>query len=385
MYLFIFMPIVDSLAGVFHETFNIGPIYRAVIFAYIFLMILKYSPNRACTFSLVLILFMISQFLANPHVGIESIEATIKLFTPIEMLLLYALGEKELCFSEKDVEQLLDGWSVIYPMSILFSYAIGGNISAYENEVGIKGFYYATNEISFVICVIVLCKITQFAEHSKFKDLCLIFFNSVCVILMGTKSGYMMLLFGLVLYIVYWIIKRAKQKSINSILKGLIYIALVVIAIIAVKDKIADNVNDIFNRWENNRIYISKSTLDFLSSGRLRRVNGCFKTWLYTKWWYPIIGWGLGTIDRQRENVEMDFLDLLFRSGIAGFITVLAYYISLTKKKLHLDYWNIGCLFTAVIIIFFAGHTLFGGASGMAFGILIIYCLTRSKINFKKN
>ena len=379
LYLFIIMPAVDSISGMFHETFNIGPLYRIIIFIYIFIMTLKYSPKRACAFSLILLSFMAFQFFANPYVATESLESTIKLFTPIEMLLLFSLNEKEECFSEKDVELLLDGWAIFYPISILFSALFGGNIFSYENEVGIKGFYYATNEISFVICVIVLCKIVQFAEHSKFKDLCLVFLNSICVILMGTKSGYMMLLFGLLLYIMYCIIKRARQKSISSILKGFIYIVLVAIAIIVVRDRIAETVDSILKRWEDNRIYISKSTLDFLSSGRLRRLSGCLKTWLNTEWWYPIIGWGLGTIDRQRENMEMDFLDLLFRSGITGFITVPAYYIFLTKKELHLDYWNIGCLIIAVIIVFFAGHTLFGGASGMALGILIIYCLNRSK------
>lgn len=381
LYLFIIMPIVDSFAGAFHDTINIGPVYRMIIFAYIFAMILKYDPKRAFIFSIVLVLFITCQFLANPSTAAESIEATIKLFTPIEMLVLYSINKKDLFFSKNDVERLLDGWSIIYPISLLFSVTIGGNISAYENDVGIKGFYYSTNEISFVLCVIVLCKIVQFAEQSKFKDLCSVFLNSVCVSLLGTKSGYMMLLFGLVLYLIFLLKNKARQSTANSVVKGLIYIALVIIAIIAVRDQIADNINNILKSWENSRIYISTSTLDFLSSGRLRRVRGGFKTWLYTEWWYPIIGWGLGTIDRPRENMEMDFLDLLFRSGIAGFITVFAYYVSLAKKNIRLDYWNIGCLLTAVIIIFFAGHTLFGGASGMAFGILIIYCLRRSVKN----
>lgn len=385
LYLFLIMPVVDSFSGIFHETFNIGPIYRIFIFAYIYVLILKYCLRRAVIFFLVLSIFIICQFLANPYTVTESVEATVKLFTPIEMILMYTtIHEKNIFFSDKDINSLLDGWAIIYPVSIFTSFMFGGNIFAYENAVGVKGFYYATNEVSFVICAIVLCKAAQFAEYSEFRDLCLIFLNSLCIILMGTKSGYMTLVIGFALYVLYWIMKRRGYKSLYSLLKGFIYFIIIAIAILAIREKVAIIVNGIFERWRNSRIYISQSTIDFLSSGRLRRVDLCFNTWINNEWWYPIIGWGLGTIDRQRENMEMDFLDLLFRCGITGFTIIIAYYISLVKGKLRLDYWNVGILTTAIIIVFFAGHTLFGGASGMALGILIIYCLNRSKKNCEK-
>lgn len=381
--LLVIMPIVDAFAGHFHESLNIGPVYRIIFFAYLLFLLLKYESMKSIVFAIVVLLTCVFQALANTDTAFENIQQTIKLFTPIEMITLYSV-RKSFFFCLQDIRHVLNRWAMLYPISVFVSYVIEGNVSAYfAEEVGVKGFYYATNEISFVFCVILMYETVELALTGKIKNLFFLFVNALCIVLMGTKSGYMTLGICAFLY-VFNVVKtsvnrKARNKKIAGIVNGLLYIAIFIIALISAWQFIEPMVMEIFDRWQMLFTYSSTSTLDFLSSGRIRRIGQGFNTWLHYKWWYLYIGWGFGLTDSLRVNTEMDFLDLLFRSGLFGFATVVIYYFTLLRKRIKLDFWNTGILVVSFIMIFFAGHILFYGASGMALGILLIFCINRFK------
>ena len=81
----------------------------------------------------------------------------------------------------------MDFWSIAYPVLILVPGLMGIGISAYEGEIGWKGFFYAVNEISFILSSLVAYMFWRLNFKSNMYSLFVLAFNFLCVSLMGTK------------------------------------------------------------------------------------------------------------------------------------------------------------------------------------------------------
>lgn len=368
------MPIIDTLSG-FTSKHIIGQLYRLCFFSFLLIGIFEITSSMIILFLTWAVGLLCMQFAVGGQYAIENIQQTIKLLTPMVIIIL--ASEKSSFIKNIDIKKIINGWSVLYPATILIPYVLGMQVSSYDGSLGVKGFYYATNEISFVLCTVVIIKFVDFAEGMKVFDLGVLGANVLCIALLGTKSGYMTLAILLLSYILKITLEKRKTKKI--IMRRLFYVFLALVAICLVWNIFESEILGLIERWRWLRVHSSNSAMDFLTSNRIRRIGRGFGIWINTRWWFPFFGWGFAGETVGFVNCEMDIVDLLFRTGLYGFVGVFAIYSLIIYRKIKWEFWNSIILMLALIMIFFAGHILFYGASGMALGVLIMYCMKRTK------
>lgn len=361
------MPVVDSVSGAFHESYPIGQIYRIIFFVYILFLLMKNSRNDFLTLVVAFFLFIGIQIVISISGGYiaKSIQDTIKLFTPIFMISLFQVLLKKGKIKGKSVFNLLDLWSVIYPLLIIVPSALGLSSTSYGDNVGFKGFFYATNEISFIMSSLVLYRFYRLSKELNSKSLIVLALNVVCLLLMGTKTGYASIAVGSLLFV----ITVLKTRKSNKKFKAIIILIAVAVVVVLLHNRIIDMTFKIFERWFYQR-QLSYSTIDFLFSMRLRRLSNVFAT--FVDGLYFLFGWGFGAELGGMGNVEMDFIDLLLKTGIVGFLYVFIFYYYKVKSVLKNNSWGALIIIWSFALAFGAGHVLFYGQSGMMLALNVI-------------
>ena len=364
MVLLYIMPFVDSVSGAFHDELPIGQIYRLVLFFYMLTLLMTVSKRTFINVLFPFMVFLLIQSIVSSNYIKDSLQGVIKLFTPIILVSLIQTLQKEKKY-KLDIFNLMDFWSIAYPVLILVPGLMGIGISAYEGEIGWKGFFYAVNEISFILSSLVAYMFWRLNFKSNMYSLFVLAFNCLCVALMVTKMGYATVFVFLILFIFAFMRNENQKQS----LKILILICFLVFVIIYYKDQIIQSTSLIFERWRYLRKH-SYSTTDFLFSMRLRRLNKAIT--LFTKEMHYLFGWGFGGSDFGYPNMEMDFLDLLFQTGIFGLFYILYFYGKQLVSVFHKNLWGVAIIIWSLALSFGAGHVLFYGQSGMMLAANII-------------
>lgn len=362
------MPIVDSISGFFHDIYPIGQFYRIVFFVYVSFLLMNSSMKTATGLIGAFLGFLIIQTLVSLPGGyaVKSIQDTIKLFTPILMVSLFQSLLSKGRIRRESFFNLLNCWSIVYPPLIIIPSVLGLNNYAYEGSVGWKGFFFAINEISFIISSLVIYRFYKLSQSINIKELCLLGLNVVCLIGMGTKTGYATIAVGIITFGIFFFREKKASKRLKII--GISF--LVVIIAFLVRDRVVEMTNLIFERWFYQR-QISYSTTDFLFSMRLRRISVAFSD--FWDGFYLLFGWGFGGELAGKLNIEMDFIDLVLRTGIIGFFYVSIFYIRKIKYALKNNLWGTVIVVWSFALSFGAGHVLFYGQSGMMLALNITF------------
>lgn len=307
--------------------------------------------------------FLLIQSIVSSNYIKDSLQGVIKLFTPIILVSLIQTLQKEKKY-KLDIFNLMDFWSIAYPVLILVPGLMGIGISAYEGEIGWKGFFYAVNEISFILSSLVAYMFWRLNFKSNMYSLFVLAFNCLCVALMGTKMGYATVFVFLILFIFAFMRNENQKQS----LKILILICFLVFVIIYYKDQIIQSTSLIFERWRYLRKH-SYSTTDFLFSMRLRRLNKAIT--LFTKEMHYLFGWGFGG-----SVLLSQYGDGFSRFAIPNWNIRLILYIIFLWKQLvsvfHKNLWGVAIIIWSLALSFGAGHVLFYGQSGMMLAANII-------------
>lgn len=372
------MPFIDTLSGYFHDIYPIGQVYRMLIFAVILYLSKKKSGIKFGYYCLFFAIFLAIQIIAGSSHLKENIQGTIKLFIPIFIIVFFVNSIKKGIINENDIYELFKFWGIWYPLLIIIPGILGISDGAYDVTIGWKGFFYATNEISFVVCGLVMYSFYKLGNKTSIENIILVFLSTSSIIVMGTKTGYATVAIFSFFYLLKIILKkRVKQYIVNIVL------ILNVILVIIIGNRLFQNViSSIVYRWYIQRTRYSYSILDFLTSHRLRRLQNSFDSFLYNKSWYLFFGWGFGENALGLANIEMDCFDLLFKTGILGACFVLGFYYFYWKKYCS------KCLEATVVIVwsfaisFGAGHVLFYGQSGMMLALLfsLAVCIKQEKL-----
>ena len=370
------MPIVDSISGAFHESYPIGQVYRLFFFAYIMILLIKVSGKSFLYVIIPFSVLLILQILTSVSGGyvVKSVQDTIKLFTPIMMIILF-----KVLFDRGKIHwdifyNIFDLWSVLYPILIIIPSVSGLSSHAYDSSVGYKGFFYAINEVSFIMSCLVIYRFYALTKSINLKTIFLLGLNTICLILMGTKTGYASVAVGTV----FFAISFFKERKVGKKIKIIGFVIASVICIFLFSDRIEVMTSGIFERWYYQR-QLSYSTTDFLFSMRLRRIEEAFEIF-FSGIYFPF-GWGFGGELAGLPNVEMDFLDLLFRTGIVGFVFVVGFYFTAIRSFLFKNMWGTIIAIWSIALSFGAGHVLFYGQSGMmlALNMMVALVIYREK------
>lgn len=364
------MPIVDTVSGALHDSLPVGQMYRIGLFVYIVFLLMKKSQKDFLPLMGLFLWFVVEQATVSAAGGYiaKSIQDTVKLFCPIMgIVLLHRLIQKRKIETEC-ILSVFNIWCVLYPILIIVPGLLSIGNAAYDGTVGWKGLFYAVNEISFIISTLIMYCFWKLKKCPSMRNVIELALNCYCIIRMGTKTGYATIaLFGVIFLFSFWNSRNTKKSF--ELLALILIAALVVILNM---NRILAAAGGIFERWQYQRS-LSYTTVDFLFSMRLRRLSDALNIFLGKG--YFLLGWGFGGELAGYPNMEMDFLDILFRTGLAGFVLVFGFYLYVMIRAAKTSKRGMFMLLWELALSFGAGHVLFYGQSGMMLALICVFAV----------
>ena len=378
MDLLVIMPLIDSVNGILLRnsfSLNVGQIYRITILFGLFVL-MKYVRKKRIEMLLTsFMIFLIVQMCVSTDYGISNALVCLKLFLPIFMMyVLKGLLDREVitfaCFSS-----VIERISLLTPLTIIVPYIGGIGYHTYDSWAGYRGFYFATNEISFVISSCIMYLILRLSDDIELKYVILLVLNILSALLIGTKSSLAVAAASVFLLILSFLRRRggSKPKEIGAV-------AVIFVAAIGGIVMFKDSLYAVYMRWLYGRQQNPDASILFsLTSGRTSRIGGAWKTFHDGSLIQILFGWGLAGANNGRPNTEMDYFDLLFAVGWMGFIVIMVLYL-LFLKHIKNNFWTIPILGFIFILIFAGGHVLYGGLGGMMYALIMVYLAQYSQI-----
>ena len=366
------MPIIDTLNGMILRNvdgvINIGQVYRIIVFLTILNYIIKYE-KKYITMLLVLVFFgfLLIQLCLPVSYTVDNIATTIKLFIPIFLISCLTSMKRKKQYSINELCAIFDKIAFIAPMTILVPFMLGIGYHTYEGKTGYLGFYYATNEVSFFMVGLIIYLVIRLDQKIQINYIVLILLNALCILMIGTKSGYASLFFLFTVFVVKTnFINKRHNNQIYRIATILVLIVVFICGINIFKDEFRSVYNRWIWGWKTNQ---GKNILNFLTSGRTLRIIPAWKKVVSDN--YILFGWGASGCNYQ-INCEMDFFDLFYGVGLIGTICIVILYI-IFLIRIKKTFWGWVIIGASFILSFFGGHVLFAGLSGMQLGLLISF------------
>lgn len=369
--LFLPLPLVDSFNGMINGggndgIFSLGMMYRLCIITYCCFVILKGAISKRSF----IVLVVVMAFIVLPHVfdivDTSFLSLAVKTLLPVLCIEAFLKEAAEGKLGRDDFEKLIDAWSILFPLAILIPFFLGLGFQTYGSEdVGYKGFFFAQNDLCFILSILFFfCCGKLFKKTSTLNAIRLLLIG-VCIVLLGMKSGYLLLCVS----IAYWV-----MRSEITLVKRIGIIIALCVAVFAITPFVIDIVNSILNRW----MYFStakSSFMDFLSSGRLERIpvaiDFLFSTESNPLWFIFGTGMRYSECLAPFGLIEMDLFDFFFQFGVIGTAFLLIYYLRFLFVRVSEDSCHFRfALLIAFALAFFAGHVLNSALSAMFFSVL---------------
>lgn len=372
LYLFFLpLPIIDSLNGVLNGganegLFSIGMAYRLCVIAYCLLVLVRgMIPRRFLTIVVAILALVIVPHTFDLTDG-WFLSLAIKTLLPILCIEAFIKEAENDSQTHDNLERLIRYWSILFPLVILVPFALGIGFQTYgEGSAGYKGFFYAQNDLCFILSVLFFFACKKALERPSVARTLQLILIGFCILLMGLKGGYILMLVSAI----YWI-----MKSKMTMLRRLAIALAICVFAILVAPFVSEIMTSIVARWEyfSN---ISNSFLGFFSSGRLERIPVAFDylsdTELNPAWILFGSGMRYGESLAPFGLIEMDPFDLFFQFGLCGASLFVGYYLSFLFVKLPDDKRHYRmALIMALVLSTAAGHVLNSALSTMALSVL---------------
>lgn len=360
-FLLILLPFADVLNGIFQMIFSfqisLGVVYR-VIFLCVCLSICferKFDRLDLSAVGLVAILFCSVFFHYQSSLHDEFVNfLTIALF-PVTFVTLRAVRTIDKAFS---LEKLFGFYCLVYPLTLIVPYLLGIGEAAYEDATGYKGFYIATNAISNIVIVTSVLSFYRLFHIGSLKNAAVCILNIFSVVLLGTKSGYLIVSVSFVVLALNALLHLAGRKRDRVVFILLALVLILIFGAAIFRDEIAK----IFERWDY--FYRQRDFWSFLTSARSERIGPAF-AFIYGKPGNAIYAlFGYGAISSEVLGyalMEMDFIDILLQYGIIGFAAFFWFLWMINRESRKFGKRN-GVyrylFFVILMIAFWVGHVL---------------------------
>lgn len=374
MWLLILSPIVDNVNGYLlltEKNSNISIIFKTIIFIFCLFISVKIITTRKIIRTICMLLFLVIQLIvfeiSSPGGMGYNISTLIKLLTPIVIV----MAVKALSVYDNNVTVCINKITKFYcwffPVSLIVPKLLDVGYTTYEGGIGNKGFYYAGNEISIVMIIILALEIEKYRNNKCKTNLLNILLGIISILYLGTKSVYISL-------VVFLVVALYSEQNIN---KKLLNIALILPTIFGGLWYVISNVElvtTVINmlRW---RSATSTGIINFLLSGRERQITRA-RELLYSENAIRKIFWGIGPNAAKNELrilIEMDLFDLFTRFGIVVSVIIICFYVKYIKKVVQSKQilYIIG-IFLVYGASVFSGHMIF---APMVSIVLVVFLL----------
>ena len=386
-------PIIDFITGVMLHIFDIsltlGLVLRILFLFFIFYVatfIYKKKSNLVYfgIFGIYLLLFILglTLFKENPNYFRE-IQNTFRLFYfPLLLISLFSI-RKEIKITTLSLVITL----CLYLILIFIPLALGVGFESYAiTKEGTLGFYNSANEISAIIAILtpILFLIFYESKNLIFK-LFITFIYLVVILSVGTKTPLLALIISLFVVFIYILYKSFIDKKYHVVTTfTAIIVALGLVLIIALPrtsfyknievhlDYLkVDNIFDIFKD--------EKLVDHFIFSQRLTFLNNKEKLYDEANTYQKIFGLGYYDNGKELKSIEMDYFDVYYNQGVAGFIIFFVPYIyvliSVLQERKAFSFRQLMLylsLFLVIVLSLFTGHIITAPAvSGFVSFILL--------------
>lgn len=404
-------PIIDFITGVMLHIFNLnltlGLVLRILFLFFIFYVatfIYKKKSNLVFfgIFGIYLLLFILglTLFKENPNYFRE-IQNTFRLFYfPLLLISLFSI-RKEIKITTLSLVITL----CLYLILIFIPLALGVGFESYAiTKEGTLGFYNSANEISAIIAILTPILFIIFYESKNliFK-LFITFIYLVVILSVGTKTPLLALIISLFVVFIYILYKAFIDKKYHVVTTfTAIIVALGLVLIIALpKTSFYKNievhldylkVDNIFDIFKDERLVDH-----FIFSQRLTFLNNKEKLYDEANTYQKIFGLGYYDNGKELKSIEMDYFDVYYNQGVAGFIIFFVPYIyvliSVLQERKAFSFRQLMLylsLFLIIVLSLFTGHIITAPAvSGLVSFILLSLvkndkkCLLFTGVNLK--
>ena len=404
-------PIIDFVTGVMLHIFDIsltlGLVLRILFLFFIFYVatfIYKKKSNLVYfgIFGIYLLLFILglTLFKENPNYFRE-IQNTFRLFYfPLLLISLFSI-RKEIKITTLSLVITL----CLYLILIFIPLALGVGFESYAiTKEGTLGFYNSANEISAIIAILTPILFIIFYESKNliFK-LFITFIYLVVILSVGTKTPLLTLIISLFVVFIYILYKSFIDKKYHVVTTfTAIIVALgLVLIIVAPRTSFYKNievhldylkVDNIFDIFKDERLVDH-----FIFSQRLTFLNNKEKLYDEANTYQKIFGLGYYDNGKELKSIEMDYFDVYYNQGVAGFIIFFVPYIyvliSVLQERKAFSFRQLMLylsLFLIIVLSLFTGHIITAPAvSGLVSFILLSLvkndkkCLLFTGVNLK--
>ena len=404
-------PIIDFITGVMLHIFNLnltlGLVLRILFLFFIFYVatfIYKKKSNLVYfgIFGIYLLLFILglTLFKENPNYFRE-IQNTFRLFYfPLLLISLFSI-RKEIKITTLSLVITL----CLYLILIFIPLALGVGFESYAiTKEGTLGFYNSANEISAIIAILTPILFIIFYESKNliFK-LFITFIYLVVILSVGTKTPLLTLIISLFVVFIYILYKSFIDKKYHVVTTfTAIIVALgLVLIIVAPRTSFYKNievhldylkVDNIFDIFKDERLVDH-----FIFSQRLTFLNNKEKLYDEANTYQKIFGLGYYDNGKELKSIEMDYFDVYYNQGVAGFIIFFVPYIyvliSVLQERKAFSFRQLMLylsLFLIIVLSLFTGHIITAPAvSGLVSFILLSLvkndkkCLLFTGVNLK--
>ena len=347
---------IDSLNGFFlFKGINlpISQVFKLLFTATMIIGLIKLSYHKFVIWFVLFVLFVsIFNLVNNPIFFFESLVLSQKfLFTILTYFYFteYFKNSNSLNYNYVFVSSFL-----VVLLNILIS-ILGIGKFAYVGDVGFTGFFFAPNEISFLVLIILSYLLFQ-VKSMKSKYLSVIF---VLCLIISFMLAMKLVIIGVSFVGVF--IFFSGKFNVKKIIIGSLFVLIFVFILFKFSYLLEPLINMIEYRYNS-----STSLLNFLLSNRDVYLNRIYDVFINSSAFNLLFG-----LD-QNLTIEMDLFDVLFNFGLFGFLIIYLFYsyviISSTKKYSDKEY-NFFLFINLLIVMssLFVGHFVFSAMGGFFF------------------
>lgn len=370
-FLILILPFMDSINGMLNNGGNeggisLGIIYRVCIMGIAVISYLKddISKNSFLSLMFVVAIVSVSIVIGNSRI-IEYINIIFRLLLPMIIIVSYESMSKK---TEKNYcNRIFEYWSILFPLTIIVPYVLGLGFNTYgAGAAGYKGYYFAQNDIGYILAVLYLFIVMQLSEKISIKKLMILLMLLIANLMLGLKSNYLIIVIVTIGYLFF-----SSRRS-GSRLSKMIVVVAIIVGIRIIFKIYSDDINQIITRW--NYFYKNREFVSFITSARFDRVEPAFY-WLKNN--FGIIGilfgsgleYTLHTVKSGSNVIEMDTFDIFFQMGVTGVLIVYGFYIRFLRRYRFKKFYFWAFMFS-IIIGALAGHVFESALSGMFFAMI---------------
>lgn len=389
-------PIFDLLSSinknVIHMSFNFIMIFKMLfliilIYYLLFISKSKYKKKSIIILSSIIIYIFIFLFISitTKDISVLSYEASNMFrafFFPISLICIFNIFiEKENKIDYKFLSLVL----VIYVLLIIIPYITKTGFETYAySKVGTVGWFNSANEISAILSIlspIFLVYILSLKNKLKWLFLITIFSFYFTI---GSKVPVISLLIIFSVYLIKYLVNLIRKKDIKkiSIITFLAFVLICMSVLIIPKTNFYKNIKIHLDFLEVDSIsdLMTFEKIDhFIFSSRLKFAKNTYSSYESSSIIEKLFGIGYiqnyGTDNVNTKVIEIDYLDILFRHGIIGFIIFFVPLIFCIKnqKKEKKDLSIYISLFLIFTLSLFSGHILVAPSVSIYVIIILLF------------